>query len=108
MPPGDPHEVLRLSQSRLLSLSNRYMRVDRQTLQRLSLFSAIVFNFKALFIPMSELRDEPGVPKLLAKILKEHVVLPELEKWSEEQDEKGLMEKGWEVHTLGESSRFKG
>ncbi|ODH26657.1 hypothetical protein ACO22_04489 [Paracoccidioides brasiliensis] len=28
MPPGDPHELLRLSQSRLLSLSNRYMRVD--------------------------------------------------------------------------------
>ncbi|EEH21721.1 hypothetical protein PABG_03937 [Paracoccidioides brasiliensis Pb03] len=115
MPPGDPHELLRLSQSRLLSLSNRYMRVDWQTLRRFTLSSAIVFNSKALFTPMSELRDEPyseGGKKTLMEYKNtrhvEHVVLPELEKWSEEQEEKGLMEKGWEVHTLGESPWFKG
>ncbi|OAX82069.1 hypothetical protein ACJ72_03582 [Emergomyces africanus] len=123
MPPGDPHELHRLSQDPSLSLSDCYMRVDWQTLRRLPLSSSIVFNFKALFTPVTEFRDEPGVPKLLAKILKEgkrslleykntwhveHVVMPVLEKWAEEQEENGLVEKGWEVTTLDESPWFKG
>ncbi|KLJ09892.1 hypothetical protein EMPG_14685 [Blastomyces silverae] len=123
MPPGDPHELHRLSQNPSLGLSDCYMRVDWQTLRRLPLSSSIVFNFKALFTPVTEFRDEPCVPKLIAKILKEgkrplleykntwhveHVVLPALEKWAAEQEENGLVESGWEVNTLDESPWFKG
>ncbi|KKZ59030.1 hypothetical protein EMCG_00895 [[Emmonsia] crescens] len=123
MPPGDPHELHRLSQDPSLSLSECYMRVDWQTLRRLPLSSSIVFNFKALFTPVTEFQDEPGVPKLITKILKEgkrsileykntwhveHIVVPALGKWADEQEDNGLVEKGWEVNTLDESPWFKG
>ncbi|PGH16199.1 hypothetical protein AJ79_01966 [Helicocarpus griseus UAMH5409] len=123
MPPGDPHELHRLKQDPSLTISDCYMRVDWQTLRRLPLSSAIVFNFKALFTPVAEFRDEPGVPKLLAKILREgkkelmeykntwhveHVVLPAMDEWTEEQEERGLVERGWEVRTLDESPWFRG
>ena len=38
----------------------------------------------------------------------EHVVLPLLERWRREQEERGLVEKGWEVRTLEESPFFPG
>jgi hypothetical protein len=97
--------------------------VDWQTLRRLPLSASIVFNFKALFTPVSEFRDEPCVPALVAKILREgkrslmeykntwhveHVVLPTLEDWAVEQVDKGLVEEGWEISTLEESPWFKG
>lgn len=123
MPQGDPHEVLRLSQDPALKLEDCNLRVDWQTLRRLPLSAAVVFNFKALFTPVTEFRDEPGVPALAATVLKhgkknlmeykgtwhvEHVVLPNLEKWAQEQEESGLVPKGWEVATLEESPWFKG
>ncbi|KAI9930014.1 hypothetical protein ASPWEDRAFT_281329 [Aspergillus wentii DTO 134E9] len=122
MPKGDPHEVQRLSQDPNLKLEDCHLRVDWQTLRRLPLSAAIVFNFKALFTPISEFRDEPGVPALVAKVLKEgkknlmeykstwhveHVVLPSLEEWAKEQEETGLIEKDWEVATLEDSPWFK-
>ena len=82
-----------------------------------------MFNFKALFTPVTEFHDEPGVPALLGKIMKggkenlmkykgtwhvQHVVVPRLEEWAREQEEKGLVEKGWEVSTLDESPWFRG
>ncbi|KAI1907176.1 hypothetical protein LOZ64_005983 [Ophidiomyces ophidiicola] len=123
MPPGDPHEQYRYSQSPSLDISSCYLRVDWQTLRRLPLSGAIIFNFKAVFTPVTEFRDEPGVPALIAKVLKdgkrsimeykntwhtEHVVLPALEKWAIEQEENGIIEKGWKVETLEESPYFKG
>ncbi|MCJ1353759.1 MAG: hypothetical protein MMC33_003746 [Icmadophila ericetorum] len=123
MPPGDPHECLRLSQSPTLSLSDIYLRIDWQTLRRLPLSGCIVFNFKALFTQVEEFRDEKYIPALLRKILLEgkkslmeykstwhveHVVLPELEKWEKEQVEKGIAEEDWEVSTLEESPWFEG
>ncbi|KAG0126487.1 hypothetical protein HOY82DRAFT_111153 [Tuber indicum] len=123
MPPGDPHEAYRSTQSPSLTLDDVNLRVDWQTLRRLPLSGAIVFNFKALFTPIQEFRDEPGVPQLVLKVLKEgkknlmeykntwhveHVALPALEKWSKEQTEEGLMPEGWEVSTLGESPWFRG
>ncbi|KAG7009541.1 hypothetical protein G7Y79_00002g006560 [Physcia stellaris] len=104
MPPNDPHE-------------------DWQTLRRLPLSGSIIFNFKALFTPISEFRDEPYVPALLLKVLREgkaeimrykntwhveHVALPALERWSREQEERGVTERGWEVRTLEESPWFRG
>ncbi|GES64239.1 HRQ family protein [Aspergillus terreus] len=122
MPKGDPHETLRLSQNPSLALEDCHLRVDWQTLRRLPLSAGIVFNFKALFTPVAEFRDEPCIPALLEKIMKEgkrnlmeykntwhveHVVLPNLEKWAKEQEENGLVPHGWEVATLDDSPWFK-
>lgn len=123
MPPGDPHETHRLSQNPDLPLSRTHLRVDWQTLRRLPLSGAIVFNFKGLFTPVEEFRDEPYVPALVLKILQdgkqnimeykntwhvEHVVRPALEKWSKEHEDEGKTEKGWQVKTLEESPWFPG
>ncbi|OGM41451.1 hypothetical protein ABOM_010098 [Aspergillus bombycis] len=122
MPKGDPHEKLRLYQDPNLQLDDCYLRVDWQTLRRLPLSGAIVFNFKALFTPVTEFRDEPGVPALVTKVLKEgrrnimkykntwhveHVILPKLEAWAKEQEENGLVPKGWEVATLDDSPWYQ-
>lgn len=121
--PGDPYELHRISQDPKLTTADVNLRVDWQTLRRMPLSGAIVFNFKALFTPVAEFRDEPGIPKLLAKVLRdgkkslmeykntwhvEHVVLPMLDKWSEEQIQNGLVDPEWEVATLEESPWFKG
>ena len=72
---------------------------------------------------MTEFRDEPGLPGLVAKILKEgkrsliehkgtwhveHVVPPNMEEWEREQRGNGLVSKDWEVATLDESPYFRG
>lgn len=123
MPPGDPHELHRSSQNPDLRLSECHLRVDWQTLRRLPISGAVVFNFKALFTPVAEFRDEPKVPALVAKILREgkknlmeykntwhveHVVLPALDQWNKEQEDNGVIEKNWEVSTLDEDPYFKG
>ncbi|KAE8364566.1 hypothetical protein BDV27DRAFT_112469 [Aspergillus caelatus] len=122
MPKGDPHEKLRLNQDPNLQLEDCYLRVDWQTLRRLPLSGAIVFNFKALFTPVTEFRDEPGVPALITKVLKEgkknileykgtwhveHVVLPMLEEWAKEQEANKLVPSGWEVATLDDSPWYQ-
>lgn len=122
MPGGDPHEQHRLSQDPNLRLSDCNLRVDWQTLRRLPLSGAVIFNFKALFTPVAEFRDEPGVPALVAKVLREgkrnlmeykntwhveHVVLPKLDEWAKEQEDKGLVVKNWQVTTLDDSPWFK-
>ena len=121
MPPGDPHEMYRLSQDPDVSLSRVHLRVDWQTLRRLPLSGAVIFNFKALFTPLEEFRDEAYIPALLRRILLqgkenmmkykstwhvEHVALPALDKYEKEQVEQGIVEKGWEVRTLEESPWF--
>ncbi|KAJ5184029.1 hypothetical protein N7492_001645 [Penicillium capsulatum] len=123
MPPDDPHEAARLVQDPDLRIEDCTLRVDWQTLRRLPLSAAVVFNFKALFTPISSFRDEPAVPALLAKVLKdgkksmlqykgvwhvEHVILPKLEEWAKEQEEQGMVPKGWEVATLDNSPWFRG
>ncbi|KNG90475.1 hypothetical protein ANOM_001272 [Aspergillus nomiae NRRL 13137] len=122
MPKGDPHEKLRLYQDPNIQLEDCYLRVDWQTLRRLPLSGSIVFNFKALFTPVTEFRDEPGVPALITKVLKEgkrsimeykntwhveHVILPKLEEWAKEQEENGLVPSGWEVATLDDSPWYQ-
>lgn len=82
-----------------------------------------MFNFKALFTPIEEFRDEPYVPKLCVKVLREgkrslmeykntwhveHVAIPNLEAWAREQEENGLVERDWEVQTLDEAPWFPG
>lgn len=118
MPPGDPHEKHREVQHADLDVSRCNLRVDWQTLRRLPLSGAIVFNFKALFTPVTSFREEPFIPALVLKLLKEgkknlmeykstwhteHVVIPELEKYAKEQVEKGWVPADWEVQSLDES-----
>lgn len=98
-------------------------RCDYQTLRRLPLSGSVVFNFKAVFVPLTEMRDEPFVPALLAKILDEgkenlityktdnHVkdlTIKTCKAWAQEQVEKGLVPADWEVRTLDESPFFPG
>ncbi|KAL9593391.1 MAG: hypothetical protein Q9219_007572 [cf. Caloplaca sp. 3 TL-2023] len=125
MPPGDPHEAYRNYQldRDQLPLSRIHLRVDWQTLRRLPLSGAIIFNFKALFTPVEEFRTEPCIPRLLAHILRngpqhimaykstwhvEHVVIPALDRWAREQDRERLVEKNWVVGTLEETPFFRG
>ena len=123
MPPGDPHENFRSLQVPNLPLSRIHLRVDWQTLRRLPLSGAIIFNFKALFTPVEEFRTEAYVPALVAKVLKEgkrsimeykntwhveHVVLPKLEEWTREQEEEGMTVRDWEVQTLAETPWYPG
>lgn len=106
-----------------LTLDRATLRVDWQTVRRLPLSGAVLFNFKALFTPIPALRDEPGLPGLLLKILREgdreilgykntwhveHVVVPALEEMDRYQRDKGMVEEGWEAETLEESPFFPG
>ncbi|KAF2751301.1 hypothetical protein M011DRAFT_394777 [Sporormia fimetaria CBS 119925] len=123
MPPGHPHEKHRLTQHPDLDISRCHLRVDWQTLRRLPLSGAIVFNFKALFTPVERFREEPYIPALVLKVLKEgkrsimeykgawhteHVIIPALEKYAKEQVERGMVEEGWDERTLDESPWFPG
>jgi hypothetical protein len=123
MPPADPHALLRDAQDPTHTLARMHLRVDWQTLRRLPLSGAVVFNFKGLFTPLTELRDEPYIPALVLQVLRhgkrslmeykntwhtEHVVVPALEQWCREQRESGVVEDGWEVRTLEESPWFPG
>ncbi|KAI5361853.1 hypothetical protein Slin15195_G055040 [Septoria linicola] len=123
MPPEDPHCKLRQRQDPEHTIDRVHLRVDWQTLRRLPLSGAIVFNFKGLFTPVTEFRDEPYVPSLVLKVLKEgrkglmeykdtwhteHVVVPYLEKCEREQVERGVIEEEWEARTLDEAPFFPG
>lgn len=117
------HRTRQLPASQL-PLSDIHLRVDWQTLRRLPLSGAVVFNFKALFTPVEQFRDEKGVPGLLLRVLEEgkpslmeykgtwhveHVVKPALRKWHEEQVAKGWVKGDWrEAETLEESPWFEG
>lgn len=123
MAPGDPHAAQREVQDKGLERAQVHMRVDWQTLRRLPLSGAVAFNFKAVFTPIDEFRDEPYVPGLLLQVLRrgkehmmayknswhtEHVLLPALEEYEREQKESGLIERDWDVRTLDESPFFPG
>ena len=122
-------EKYREYQKEDLAIEECNLRVDWQTLRRLPLSGGIVFNFKAIFTPIQEFRDEPYIPALLLKIIKEgkrnmmeykntwhveHICVPELERYEKEQVEKGLVkpdnegEETWTVTTLAESPYFPG
>ena len=123
MPPDDPHEKYRDWQAPDVTLERVHLRVDWQTLRRLPLSGAIIFNFKALFTPLSQFREEPYIPSICLKVLKEgkknimeykntwhteHIAVPKLEEYIREQEEKGMIEKNWEVKTLDEAPYFPG
>lgn len=82
-----------------------------------------MFNFKALFTPLNQFREEPYIPRLVAKILREsrkplldykstfhieHKVLPALDEWAREQERKGWVPKNWKERTLDEDPFFPG
>ena len=129
MPPGHPHEEVRAIQKEGLKIDECHLRVDWQTLRRLPLSAGVVFNFKAIFTPVQEFRDEPYIPSLLLKILKEgkktlmeykntwhveHVCVPAFEEYEKEQIACGVVkpenenEDSWTVSTLQESPFYPG
>lgn len=123
LPSDHPDFSHRDSQNPSLTPEDLHLRVDWQTLRRLPLSGAIVFNFKALFTPLSEFRDEPYIPSLVLKVLNEgkenlmkykgtwhveHVAKPTLKEWEREQVEKGMIPKDWEPRTLDEMPFFPG
>ena len=72
---------------------------------------------------MTQFRREPYIPALLHKVVTEgksnimeykgtwavqHVLLPHLERWIEEQEVAGMTEKNWEVETLAETPFYPG
>ncbi|KAE9407115.1 hypothetical protein BT96DRAFT_963334 [Gymnopus androsaceus JB14] len=119
----DPHFATRTTQNPDLKLEDIFLRVDWQTLRRLPRSGAIIFNFKALFTPFTSFRNEPFIPHLVLKVLKEgkknlmeykgtwhieHKAIPALEEWSKEQEEKGWVPVDWEVRTLDCDPYFPG
>ncbi|KAG5642849.1 hypothetical protein DXG03_002026 [Asterophora parasitica] len=123
-PPGDAAFFgLRNAPPPTLAIEDVFLRVDWQILRRLPVSDAIVFNYKALFTPATALRDEPYIPRLLAKIMRdmkpslkeykgtghvEHCVLPKLDEWAREQEEKGWVPRDWKERTLNEDPFFPG
>ena len=106
-----------------LEVKDIFLRVDWQTLRRLPRSQAIVFNFKPIFTPITSFRNEPYIPRLLLKILREanrplledkttpHIerkLIPALEEWSLEQEEKGWVPREWKEGTLNEVPFFPG
>lgn len=82
-----------------------------------------MFNFKAVFTRVEEFRDEPYIPSLVLKVLREgkrsimeykntwhteHKVIPAMEAYEKEQIQKGLIPADWQAHTLDESPFFPG
>lgn len=119
----DPEIIKTPVQDPSLQVEDCYLRVDWQTLRRLPLSGAVVFNFKAFFTPVTEFRDEPGIPSLLSTVLQhskkdllvykkipvvEHVLVPLFERWKREQEEAGLVDRDWNVATLEDSPFFPG
>ncbi|TFK25077.1 hypothetical protein FA15DRAFT_379502 [Coprinopsis marcescibilis] len=106
-----------------LRIEDVHLRVDWQTLRRLPESGAIVFNFKALFTPVTEFRKEPYIPQLVARVLRdsqtsikdykswqhlEHKLLPALDQWAQEQRDLGVVPPGWEERTLDEHPFYPG
>ncbi|KAK3301721.1 uncharacterized protein B0T15DRAFT_544447 [Chaetomium strumarium] len=106
-----------------LTVRDVRLRCDAQTLRRLPVSGAVVFNFKAVFTRLEELRDEPFVPALLGTVLREgkkelveykceehvrRVANEALNAWAAEQVEQGVVPSDWDVGTLDESPFFPG
>jgi hypothetical protein len=123
MPPNDPREQLMTYQNATLDPADIHLRVDWQTLRRLPLSGGIVFNFKALFTPVIEFRDEAYIPSLIHKLLSEsketilkykstwhieHIVKPLMAQYEREQIEAGLVPETGQQHTLEEAPFFPG
>ena len=123
MPPGHPHEKYRDLQAPDLTLDRLHLRTDHQTLRRLPLSGAVVFNFKALFTNIRDFKEEPYIPSLILKVCKEgkenlmkykntwhveHVALPALKEYERYQVDSGMIEKDWVVRTLDESPFYPG
>ncbi|KAF4126251.1 Protein of unknown function (DUF3445) [Geosmithia morbida] len=123
LPAEHPQFVHRNNQNANLRAEDINLRVDWQTLRRLPLSGAIVFNFRALFTPLPEFRDEPYVPSLLLKILDEgkrnlmdykgtwhveHIAKPALHEYEKFQVSQGLVEPEWEPRTLDETPFYPG
>ncbi|KAF5324742.1 hypothetical protein D9611_004510 [Ephemerocybe angulata] len=119
----DPEYMEHKRENPNLRIEDVYLRIDWQTLRRLPQSKAILFNFKALFTPVTQLQEEPYIPQLILKVLKEgpasikkykgwshleHRLLPALEVYARDQVSRGLVPEGWQERTLDEQPFFPG
>lgn len=99
------------------------LRCDWQTLRRLPVSGAVIFNFKAVFTPLAALAAEPRVPALLLRVLTagrrelvdykcerhvERLAVAQLREWADRQAEDGLVPADWEPATLEQHPYFPG
>lgn len=68
LPPHDAQFNHRNHQDETLRPEDISLRVDWQTLRRLPLSGAVIFNFKALFTPITEFKDERYVLSLVLNV----------------------------------------
>ncbi|KAH6652264.1 hypothetical protein BKA67DRAFT_626947 [Truncatella angustata] len=105
------------------AIEDLQLRCDWQTVRRLPMSGAMIFNFKAVFTPLAELAREPYVPALLHRVITQgdeklieykmekhvaNIASEYCEKWARQQEEDGLVEKDWTVGTLEQSPFFPG
>lgn len=98
------HSPLACDNSRFL-LEDIHLQLDWKSLRRLPASDAIVLSVQTIFSPAEDLRGEPHIPQLLAKILREgrwpkackepgvveDALLPALDCWAEEQRAFGVV-----------------
>ncbi|KAK7906404.1 hypothetical protein PG985_016410 [Apiospora marii] len=99
------------------------LRCDWQTLRRLPVSGAVIFNFKAVFNPLTDLKSEPYVPALLHQVVTggprdligykmerhvEKIAAEHLGQWARQQVEDGLVPADWDVGTLEQHPYFPG
>lgn len=123
--PGAPAPPQPARKSMEAELKRCNLRTDWQTLRRLPLTGAIVFNFKAVFTPLESFRDEPFIPAMALKMMMdvkpsilqykakygavwhvENVMKPALRAWAQEQIDRGWVPADWKPETLPEAPFF--
>lgn len=121
-PPGAARSAF-AADPRQCTAADLQVRCDWQTLRRLPISGAVIFNFKAVFTPFAALADEPRVPALVHKIISEgrrdlieYKMEPHVEalakdllaRWADQQVRDGRAPAGWDPATLEEHPYFPG
>ncbi|KAK8118062.1 uncharacterized protein PG998_006343 [Apiospora kogelbergensis] len=122
-PNGTPRSAFAGGNESACTVEDLQLRCDWQTLRRLPVSGAVIFNFKAVFNKLTDLRREPYVPALLHRVvaagprdligykMERHVeALAKdcLAEWAAEQVADGLVPKDWDVGTLEQHPYFPG
>ncbi|KAK7994700.1 hypothetical protein PG990_013473 [Apiospora arundinis] len=123
-PNGTPRSVFAAAGNEAAcTIDDLQLRCDWQTLRRLPVSGAVIFNFKAVFNKLTDLAAEPYVPALLHQVISqgqrdlidykmerhvEALAKEHLAKWAEKQVADGLVPADWDVGTLEQHPYFPG
>ncbi|KAK8063065.1 hypothetical protein PG997_015162 [Apiospora hydei] len=121
-PTGPPRSAFADNES-ACTIDDLQLRCDWQTLRRLPVSGAVIFNFKAVFNKLTDLKSEPYVPALLHQVVTqgprdligykmerhvEKIAAEHLDRWAKKQVEDGLVPADWDVGTLEQHPYFPG